>query len=192
MWWPEMEVWGRWMMIGGDLVVICGDWWWWMVGLDFSEGGRREGWFVGCGNDGVKMMGCKGRDLNKSREAGYPVCERSHSAGRSFARRAVACACACAAGDERSSSGAWRVSERSPKEVRSFASSVSAALLRALRRTIAQGGAIVRFISVFSTFWRTYANVCSLMGERSLPQCAKYHYARVKLKKHKIKNRLKT
>jgi hypothetical protein len=100
--------------------------------------------------------------------------------------------CACVAGDERSSTGAWRMSERSPKGVRSFASSVSAALLRALRRTIAQGGAIVCFISVFSTFWRTYANVRSLMGERSLPQCAKYHYAQVKLKKHKIKNRLKT
>jgi cytochrome c553 len=28
------------------------------------------------------------------------------------------------------------------------------------------------------------------MGERSLPQCAKCHYARVKLKKHKIKNKL--
>jgi hypothetical protein len=99
-----------------------------------------------------KMRGCGSRDLNKSREDGYPVCERSHSAGRSFARRAVACACACAcaaaAGDERSSTGAWRVSERSPKEVRSFASSVSAALFRALRRTIAPGGAIVRFISV--------------------------------------------
>jgi hypothetical protein len=112
------------------------------------------------------------------------VCERSHTAGRSFARRAVA----CAAGDERSSSGAWRVSERSPKEVRSFASSVSAALFRALRRTIAQGGAIVRFISVFSTFWRTSANDRSMMGECSLPQCAKCHYARIKLKKHKIQN----
>jgi hypothetical protein len=51
--------WGRWMMIGGDLVVICGDWWWLMVGLCFSEGGRRAGWFVGCGNDGVKMMGVR-------------------------------------------------------------------------------------------------------------------------------------
>jgi hypothetical protein len=50
-----------------------------------------------------------------------------------------ACACACSAGDERSSSGAWRVSERSPKEVRSFASSVCLAL-----------------------FWKTYANVCSV------------------------------
>jgi hypothetical protein len=102
-----------------------------------------------------------------------------------------ACAYVCACGDERSSTGAWRVSERSPKEVRSFASSVSAALLRALRRTIAQGGAIVRFISVFSTFWRTYANDRSMMGERSLPQCAKCHYARIKLKKHKIKNIMK-
>jgi hypothetical protein len=43
----------------GDLVVICGDWWWLMVGLCFSEGGRRAGWFVGCGNDGVKMMGVR-------------------------------------------------------------------------------------------------------------------------------------
>jgi hypothetical protein len=132
-----------------------------------------------------KMRGCGSRDLNKSREDGYPVCERSHSAGRSFARRAVACACAVRGG-ERSSTGAWRVSERSPKEVRSFASSVSAALFRALRRTIAPGGAIVRFISVFSTFWRTYANDRSLMGERSLPQCAKCHSAQVKLKKQKI------
>jgi hypothetical protein len=118
-----------------------------------------------------KMRGCGSRDLNKSREDGYPVCERSHSAGRSFARRAVACACACACacGGEGSSTGACRVSERSPKEVRSFASSVSAALFRALRRTIAQKWANVRFISVFSTFWRTYANDRSLMGERSLP-----------------------
>jgi hypothetical protein len=123
-------------------------------------------------------------------EAGYPVCERSHTAGRSFVHRAVACACACAAGDERSSTGAWRVNERSPKEVRSFAYSVSAALFRALRRTIAPGGAIVRFISVFSTFWRTYANDRSLMGERSLPQCAKCHSAQVKLKKQKIQNKL--
>jgi hypothetical protein len=122
-------------------------------------------------------MGCKGRDLNKSREAGDPVCERSHTAGRSFARRAVACTSACACGGEGSSTGACRVSERSPKEVRSFASSVSAALFRALRRTIAPGGAIVRFISVFSTFWRTYANDRSMMGECSLPQCAKCHYA---------------
>jgi hypothetical protein len=99
-----------------------------------------------------KMRGCGSRDLNKSREAGYPVCERSHTAGRSFA------------------------------------SSVSAALFRALRRTIAQGGAIVRFISVFSTFWRTSANDRSMMGECSLPQCAKCHYARIKLKKHKIQN----
>jgi hypothetical protein len=129
-----------------------------------------------------KMRGCGSRDLNKSREDGYPVCERSHSAGRSFSRRAVVCAC----GGEGSSTGACRVSERSPKEVRSFASSVSVALFRALRRTIAPGGAIVRFISVFSTFWRTYANDRSLMGERSLPQCAKCHSAQVKLKKQKI------
>jgi hypothetical protein len=100
------------------------------------------------------------------------------------------CVLRAAAGDERSSTGAWRVSERSPKEVRSFASSVSAALFRALRRTIAQGGAIVRFISVFSTFWRTYANDRSVMGERSLPQCAKCHYAQVQLKKQNIQNKL--
>jgi hypothetical protein len=42
---------GRWMMIGGDLVVICGDWWWLRVSLDFSEGGRRDSWFVVCGKD---------------------------------------------------------------------------------------------------------------------------------------------
>jgi hypothetical protein len=41
-----MEVWGRWVMIGGYLVVICGDWWW--VETSPKVGGVKNG-FVGCG-----------------------------------------------------------------------------------------------------------------------------------------------
>jgi hypothetical protein len=69
--------------------------------------------------------------------------------------------------------------ERSPKDGRTFASLVCLALLRGLRRTIAQCWANVRFLSVFSTFERTLANDLSVLGERSLPQCANSHCARV-------------
>jgi hypothetical protein len=161
------------------IVVVDGD-------LGFSEGGRRDSWFVVCGKMG-ENDGVTGRDLNKSRGSWVSrVRTIAHCWAIVRPQGSVRVRVRAAAGDERSSTGAWRVSERSPKEVRSFASSVSAALFRALRRTIAPGGAIVRFISVFSTFWRTYANDRSLMGERSLPQCAKCHSAQVKLKKQKI------
>jgi hypothetical protein len=40
----------------------------------------------------------------------------------------------------------------------------------------------VRFLNVFSTLERTSANDRPRMGERSLPQCANSHYARIKLK----------
>jgi hypothetical protein len=96
----------------------------------------------------VKMMECGCRDLNKSRGAGYPVCERSHNAGRSFARRSV-CVCVCVCG--------WG---------RTF-------VLRRLasERTIAQGGAIVRFLSVCSLIESTSANDRPRRCDRSLHQC---------------------
>jgi hypothetical protein len=36
------------------------------------EGGRREGWVCGVWEVDGKMMGCGGRDLNRSRESWLP------------------------------------------------------------------------------------------------------------------------
>jgi hypothetical protein len=130
------------------------------------ESGWRGSWVRGVWAVDGKMMGCGGRDLNRSRGSWVPPWANDLPM---LGERSPAGQCACVAGDERSSTGAWPVSERSPNAGRTFASSVSAALLRALRRTIAQRWANVRFISVFSTFWRTSANDRSVMGERSLP-----------------------
>jgi hypothetical protein len=73
-------------------------------------------------------------------------------------------------GDKRASLCAWQGSERSPKDGRTFASSVCLAQLRMFRRTIAQGWANIRFLSVFSTIEEVLANNRPRMGERSLPQ----------------------
>jgi hypothetical protein len=48
---------------------------------------------------------------------------------------------------------------------------------------IAQGWENIHFLSVFSTLERTTANDRPRVRERSLPQCANSHYARIKLKK---------
>jgi hypothetical protein len=112
--------------------------------LRVVEGGRRERWVRGVWEVDGKIMGCGGRDLNRSRESRYPEGERSPSSGRTFARRSV---CVCGRG-------------------RTF---VHGRLAR--ERTIAQCWANVRFISVCSTIESTSANDRPGMGERSLHQC---------------------
>jgi hypothetical protein len=128
-----------------------------------------------------KVMGCGDRDLNRSRERWLP---RGRTIAQCWANVRPRVSMRVWPGDERSSTGAWRGSERSPSAGRTFASSVSTALLRGLRRTIAQCWTNVRFLSVFSTFERTSANDRPVLDERSLPQCANSHCARVKLKRN--------
>jgi hypothetical protein len=94
----------------------------------------------------VKMMGLTGRDLNKSR-------------GSWVSRVRTIAHCWAIVRPRDSVSVRLRLRLGTNVRPRALAS----------ERTIAQGGAIVRFLSVFSTFWRTYANDRSLMGERSLP-----------------------
>jgi hypothetical protein len=72
-------------------------------------------------------------------------------------------------------SGTWRESERSPKEVRSFASSVCMAIWRRVLRTVSPGGAIVRFLSVYGTLENGSTNDRPRRCDRSLLQCATSH-----------------
>jgi hypothetical protein len=106
-------------------------------------------------------------DLNRSREAVPLEGERLPRVGE-HSHSSVGVG---AAGDERTPLCAWRGSKRSPKDGRTFASSVSIILLRGFRRTIAQGWANVRFLSVYSTIERVSVNNRPRLGERSLPQC---------------------
>jgi hypothetical protein len=109
--------------------------WWW---VESRGGGRRERWVRGVWEVDGKMMGCGDRDLNRSRESWLP---RGRTIAQCWANVRPQVSVRVWVEDERSSTGTWRGSERSPSAGRTFASSVSTALLRALRRTIAQGWA---------------------------------------------------
>jgi hypothetical protein len=148
------------------------------------------------------MGGRKGEsDLNRSRETVPLEGERLPKDGRPFAlvlqrRRGLGMNVhPCAPGEgannrpqvgERSLPQCLQhfgedLCERSPKGGRTFASSVSLALWRRLLGMIAQGWVNVRFLSKFGTLEETCANDRPRVDERSLPQCANSHYARIKL-----------
>jgi hypothetical protein len=69
--------------------------------------------------------------------------------------------------------GAWRESEQSPKEVRSFASSLAITLWRRVLRTIAPEGAIVRFLSVYGTLEKgSHTSVCMTLWRKVMQTIA--------------------